>query len=301
MKYKNKGFQKAFTLIELLIVIAIIAVLLSILAPALQIAKQKAAAAVCLTNNRSLAAGWHMYQEENKNRIMSANDWAVENPGTDRAHYVGWIGIPRDENGVTFGCTTYSPPQDPVTDEDEIRGIEAGLLWPYQRVPGVYHCPSDNVRVSMYDQTGIFVSYSIPERLYGWADSDHAQYNRQIKKHNTISFPEERYVFVETSEPRNWNWDHHFVIGEPWNTGNPWFGEWKWWGPMAVHHGDSSTLGFCDGHAERRVWLDEYTIDRVDKLGPGVTSYGINDPECPPEQTADLAYMAKGWPYREPY
>ena len=92
---------------------------------------------------------------------------------------------------------------------------------------------------------------------------------------------------------------HHFVIGEPWNSSTG--GRWLWWGPMAVHHGDSSTLGFCDGHAERRVWLDEYTIDRVDKLGPGVTSYGINDPPCPPDQTTDLAYMAKGWPYRERY
>jgi len=61
MKNKDRKSPKAFTLVELLIVIAIIAVLISILAPALQIVRRKAATAACLANTRLLAAGWHMY------------------------------------------------------------------------------------------------------------------------------------------------------------------------------------------------------------------------------------------------
>jgi len=291
MKNEHRRSQKAFTLIELLIVIAIIAVLLSILAPALQIAKRKAASAVCLTNLRSLASGWHMYQEENKNRIMSSNDDALEFPGTSRENYVGWIGAPRDKNGDWMSSQQSNPP---VLDEDEIRGIEMGVLYPYVNVANTYHCPADNVRRSIHDKTLVFVTYSIPTCLYGETNPAAADYNIQIRKHDAISFPETRYAFVESAETRNYNMNHHFIIGAPEYTGNP---EWGWWGPMAVNHGDSSTLGFCDGHAERRVWQDPYTKERVDKLiDQGVTSYGIDYP--PVNQKSDINYMAQGWSYR---
>jgi len=55
--------KRGFTLIELLIVVAIIAVLISILAPALQIAKEHATAASCLGNQKSLIGGWVLYHE----------------------------------------------------------------------------------------------------------------------------------------------------------------------------------------------------------------------------------------------
>jgi prepilin-type processing-associated H-X9-DG protein len=66
---------------------------------------------------------------------------------------------------------------------------------------------------------------------------------------------------------------------------------------MAVNHGDSSILGFCDGHSEVRKWRDRYTIERVDKIvKAGGGNYGIDYP--PADQTLDIAYMAGGWAYR---
>jgi hypothetical protein len=117
----------------------------------------------------------------------------------------------------------------------------------------------------------------------------------QIKRFDEISLPATRYVLVESAETRNWNSSHHFVMGAPEYTGI--IGEWGWWGPMAVNHGDSSVLGFCDGHSEVRKWRDRFTIERVDKLiREGVTQYGIE--YCPAGQTLDIGYMASGWPYR---
>lgn len=278
---------KAFTLIELLVVIAIIALLMGILIPALRLAKQQAATSVCLANTKNLALGWYMYMGDNDGRIMSSEDNGVEQNGT----YVGWCGVPRDESGNLLSISQAEPA---VTDEDEIRGIEVGLLYAYIKNPDTYHCPADNVRKSIYDGTRVFVSYGVPMCLYGVLDSSDALYNLQIKRFDEITSPATRYVFVESAETRNWNSSHHFVLGAPEYTGNA---EWGWWGPMAINHGDSSVLGFCDGHSQVRKWRDRFTKERVDKLlREGVTLYGI---EYPPEgQTLDITYMASGWAYR---
>jgi prepilin-type N-terminal cleavage/methylation domain-containing protein len=277
---------RAFTLIELLVVIAIIALLMAIIMPALNLAKKKAATTGCLSNTKNLSLGWYMYMQENDGRIMSCEDNATVN-----GVFIGWCGIPRDESGALMSNTQAEPP---VTDEDEMRGIRAGVLFPYVKNPDVYHCPGDKARKSMYDGTPVFVTYSIPRCLY-WATSQgSADYQHQIRRFDEISSPSTRYVFVESGETRNWNSSHHFVMGAPEYTQ---LSEWGWWGPMAVNHGDSSVLGFCDGHSEVRKWRDRYTIERVDKLlVTGATNYGIDYP--PEGQTLDIDYMAAGWAYR---
>ena len=278
---------RAFTLVELLVVIAIIALLMAILMPALQLAKRKASAITCMGNTKNLAMGWYMYMSDNDGRIMSADDDGVDDNGT----YVGWIGVPRDSSGSLLSNNQISPA---VTDEDEIRGIEKGVLFQYVKSPKAYHCPADNIRKSIYDGTGVFVSYGVPTCLYGAPRSSHSRYNIQIKKFDEITWPATRYAFVESAELRNWNMNHHFIMGAPEYTGAA---TWGWWGPMAINHGDSSVLGFCDGHAETRKWRDRFTIDRVDKfLREGVTVYGIDYP--PPNQVSDISYMAEGWAYR---
>ena len=280
---------KAFTLIELLVVIAIISLLFAIIMPALNLAKQKAASAACLSNTKNLSLAWFMYAGDNDGRIMSSEDTGTENNG----HYVGWCGVPRNEGGGTMGNTQANPP---VTDEDEIRGIKQGLLYAYVKDPKAYHCPADNKRKSLYDQTTVFVTYSVPMCLNGYPNSSSANYNRQIRNINEITMPSTRYVFVESAETRNWNASHHFVIAAPEYTGRT---DWGWWGVMAINHGDSSILGFCDGHSEIRKWRDKFTIDRLDKLiTQGVSTYGHEYP--PAGQTSDIDYIAAGWAYRDP-
>jgi len=285
----HEGTQRktrAFTLIELLVVIAVIAVLMAIIMPALNLAKKKAATVACQSNTKNLSLGWYMYMTDNDGRIMSSDD---ENNGVEpNGQFVGWCGIPRDTAGNTLGITQTSPA---VTDEDEIRGIKRGKLFDYVKDPDVYHCPADNQRKSLYDETRVFVSYSVPMCLYGSANPTDQE---QIRRFDEIKAPSTRYNFVETGETRNWNSGHHFVMAAPEYTG---LDSWGWWGPMAINHGNSSVLGFCDGHSEVRKWRDKFTIDRVYKLiEQGVTNYGQEYP--PADQTLDINYMAKGWAYR---
>lgn len=63
-------YFRAFTLVELLVVVAIISLLIGILIPALGSARASAIAAKSTSNLRQLAHGWHMYADEHNDVIL---------------------------------------------------------------------------------------------------------------------------------------------------------------------------------------------------------------------------------------
>ena len=134
--------KKAFTLVELLVVISIIALLVSILMPALTSARQKATAAVCMGNQKALIMAWVMYHGENDSRLVGGT---VSGPGTN---YWGWPGtefawaqppmkVNADDVFMTWANETN------VTLEDRKAGIRKGLLYEFIETVDVYHCPGD--------------------------------------------------------------------------------------------------------------------------------------------------------------
>ncbi len=76
---------RGFTLIELLVVVAVIAALLSILAPSLSNARKKAKALTCLTNQHAVYMGLIYWAQDNNDRLPPATSyWEEICPFLDR-------------------------------------------------------------------------------------------------------------------------------------------------------------------------------------------------------------------------
>jgi prepilin-type N-terminal cleavage/methylation domain-containing protein/prepilin-type processing-associated H-X9-DG protein len=69
---------KAFTLVELLVVISIIALLLSVLMPALSKARDQAQQLMCLSNLKQWGMMFSMYVNENNGRSYGGHDWGTK-------------------------------------------------------------------------------------------------------------------------------------------------------------------------------------------------------------------------------
>ena len=105
-KSKRAGYR-AFTLVELLVVIGIIAVLIAILLPTLNKAREQSRRTACLANLRTLGQGMLLYANDSRDWLPNGN-----------------------------------PPK--VYDSSAGRDIAlCGLATKYVRAPGTFHCPSD--------------------------------------------------------------------------------------------------------------------------------------------------------------
>ncbi len=242
--------SKAFTLIELLVVIAIIAVLVSILMPALNLARQQATAAVCLGNQKTLLSAWEMYAEDNAGRMVGGNCyWNTAWPGVNYR----WCAEPGRFNsqGQFYPVSTSD-----YNIDTRLNGIREGKLYTYTNSTEIYNCPGDK-RWQNAAPYNVYRSYSITGTMYGEDARMNHNGVRAYTRVNQVTNPAGKLVFVEEGTKTQTNnlgsWVLHIVYPDP-------FQNSYWWDAPAIWHHNASTMSFVDGHATLHHWQDKRTI-----------------------------------------
>ena len=233
--------RKAFTLIELLVVIAIIAILAAMLLPMLAKAKAQAQIINCLGNLKQLQVCWHLYIDDYRD-VLPPND----------SIYNFNMGNP---NSGTFD-QQISWCQGSARTDTNTAALEKGLLYSYNRQPGIYHCPADLSTVDGHPSIYRNRSYNMSQSVNGLGllvdptSGYPVDVNQRcFMKYSSITNPAPSGLFVFIDENADTLYDAQFghpMANDPSSS--------DWWDMPSDRHIHGGDLSFADGHVERWKW-----------------------------------------------
>jgi prepilin-type N-terminal cleavage/methylation domain-containing protein len=184
VQFVTRGKRRGFTLVELLVVIGIIALLISILLPALSKARDAANRTACMSNVRQLIIAARMYGNDNKDYVPFTNWRSQEANGATHPYQIGWL----------YKWGPFPAQQQVVMNSEE--GAKTGALYSYLKTTRVFRCPMD-VAPFPSDSTRNMTSYL----MNGEVSSN----GTGPGSHKFARFKPRAAIFMETREDVGWN------------------------------------------------------------------------------------------------
>jgi prepilin-type N-terminal cleavage/methylation domain-containing protein/prepilin-type processing-associated H-X9-DG protein len=271
-RFVSRKEWSGFTLLELLIVVAVIALLAGLLLPALSRSKARAQAIMCRNNSKQLAFAWTMYSDDH-------SDCLAYNlgPGPNTSS-----GAPLpDPNWINNVMNWELTPGNTNLDF-----VNQSIIGDYiLRNTSVYHCPSDhalsqvqraagwNMRVrsismnAMVGDPGSYLQSGNNIRNPGY---------QQFLKESDFRDPSSIFVFLD---------EHPDSIEDGYFLNSASSREWMHL-PGSYHNGGGS-FSFADGHTEIHRWQCGST------LCPPVPGAFTPPQAVAPNDTADFDWVIK--------
>lgn len=211
--------RHAFTLVELLVVIAVIGILAALMLPALARSKRSAFRVGCLNNLRQLSLATQLYWHDNRGDAFRFR-------GTSRRggdlFWFGWL-----ERGAE-GAREFDPKQ--------------GVLWPYLEGRGVEICPSFNYASAKIKLKATGASYA-----YGYNVHLSTSPSRPPLRTDAVHHPSRTALFADAAQVNTFQ--------APASADNPMLEEFYYVNSYEAtthfRHDARANVIFLDGHASQ--------------------------------------------------
>lgn len=259
---------KAFTLIELVVVIAMLVLLCSLLAQGLASTRPNNSSARCQNNLRILNNAWRMYSDDNRGKLAPSVVGGEALGGAGYTGIVGWVG------GWQDWLTTFDN-----TNVLLLVNERYASMAPYvNRATSVFKCPADrfvSIPQAARGWTQRVRSYSTGAQL-GIGNAEEGGWDTRFYRHVTnetellYPTPAETWVYLD---------EHPDSMNDP-GIFSPLASTWIDY-PATYHNGGANVV-FADGHAEMHQWVGSLTsppAKQVSMLGPASIPVTPGDPD----------------------
>jgi prepilin-type processing-associated H-X9-DG protein len=265
----------AFTLVELVVVIALLVIVACTLFPALAKTTPNVQAAQCMNNHRRMAGAWRMYADDSRDMLVYSSD-----DGTGASN-------PSNSYAWTWTHMDFDPSNRGNWDTNV--DIILRPLWPYTGKDATpYKCPADHSTVVALGTPKPRVrSISMNIYLGGFAGSfggaeSILQFYRLFLKLTDLTAPgpAKTFVFLDM-RPDDINWGNFYtdMTGYSNNAAIYQFSDLP-----GYFHNFGCSFSFGDGHAEVHRWSDPRTT-------PPPSPTGVGGGFIPSPQNADIAWL----------
>ncbi len=240
--------MRAFTLVELLVVISVIGILAGLLLPALGRAKSKAESTSCLNNVRQLNLGWLLYADQSSDRLVYNLGLDSRQPIANTNRSMNWV-----DNIMSWEVID--------SDNTNLAFLKHSPLTPLiGATAGIFVCPSDKLVSDAQRQIGWthrVRSYSM-NAMVGDAGPN-------VQNGGNIVNPGYRQ-FLHLADIPNPSGIFVFLDEHPDSIGDGYFynkvSDLEWAHLPGSYHRGAASFSYADGHVGLHRWKSTQTTPR---------------------------------------